>query len=362
MTITTDILQQVAQATGAQAVSHTQLIQPLWGGYGKLFRAWLQSGDHPSVIVKHIQLPQPAHHPRGWNTDRSHQRKLHSYQVETHWYRDFAGQCPGEYPVPQCLYVREQDGDILLILEDLATLGFSEIRQTASETEVQACLRWLAWFHARHLGAVPTGLWPTGTYWHLATRPDELAALEDPALKAAASCIDRVLSQCRYQTLVHGDAKLANFCFTPDGTRVAAVDFQYVGGGCGMKDVILFLSSCLPFEQCEARVPALLDGYFASLREAIVALSVTGELKLAHKMQLTPAVLAGDVEQTWRPLYAIAWADFQRFVKGWCPDHWKINAYTEQLTHQALLQLAHWGPEPGVSQSSSTDPNQTIQE
>ncbi|UTV29371.1 ecdysteroid 22-kinase family protein [Photobacterium atrarenae] len=362
MTITPEILQQVAQATGAKCVAQTQMIQPLWGGYGELFRAWLQGSEHLSVIVKHIKLPQPKYHPRGWNTDRSHQRKLHSYQVETHWYRGFAGHCPEECPVPQCLYVHEEDGEILLILEDLATLGFSEVRQTASETEVQACLRWLAWFHALHLGVAPAGLWPTGTYWHLATRPDELAALEDPALKAAAQRIDQVLAQCRYQTLVHGDAKLANFCLTPDGTQVAAVDFQYVGGGCGMKDVILFLSSCIPFEQCEARVPALLDGYFAELRQAITALSETGELKLAARMQLTPATLAADVEQAWRPLYAIAWADFQRFVKGWCPDHWKINAYTEQLTRQALNQLDRFEIEPGANSAASTDPNPPMQE
>ena len=28
-------------------------------------------------------------------------------------------------------------------------------------------------------------------------------------------------------------------------------------------------------------------------------------------------------------IYALAWADFQRFVKGWSPEHWKINEYTE---------------------------------
>ncbi|MEH6453948.1 MAG: choline kinase, partial [Psychromonas sp.] len=45
---------------------------------------------------------------------------------------------------------------------------------------------------------------------------------------------------------------------------------------------------------------------------------------------------------TWRPLYAIAWADFQRFIKGWSPQHWKITPYTEQLKQQALDSLINY--------------------
>lgn len=40
--------------------------------------------------------------------------------------------------------------------------------------------------------------------------------MEDRALREAAPLIDRRLAQCPYQTLVHGDAKLANFRFRAD--------------------------------------------------------------------------------------------------------------------------------------------------
>ncbi|MCW8330962.1 ecdysteroid 22-kinase family protein [Photobacterium sp. SDRW27] len=334
MTIPTDVLHKVAQAVGAESVAGTQLIQSLWGGYGELFRATLVGSGYPTVIVKHIKLPQPLHHPRGWNTVTSHQRKLDSYQVEVNWYQHFANhvseshfsnQYYAQCPVPKCLFVEQQGDEILLILEDLKVLGFSEVHQQIELAQVKACLTWLANFHARHLAVSPDGLWECGTYWHLDTRPDELAALTDPALKSAAKKIDTVLKQCRFQTLVHGDAKLANFCFTPDGKHVAAVDFQYVGRGCGMKDVILLLSSCVPFDDCKAQVPGLLVHYFAELKQALT--------------ELQPHVIPEQVEQEWRPLYCVAWADFQRFVKGWCPDHWKINTYTEGLTQQALTQL-----------------------
>ncbi|WP_299017704.1 phosphotransferase [uncultured Photobacterium sp.] len=325
MVIPSDVLQRVAQATDAESIKETQLIQSLWGGYGELFRATLNGGCYDSVIVKHIKLPRPKQHPRGWNTALSHQRKLYSYQVEVNWYQQFANQCSPLCPVPRCLFVEAQDEEILLVLEDLGTLGFSEVHKVANSVQVKACLSWLAQFHAQHFGVEPEGLWQTGTYWHLETRPDELAALNDEPLKEAAGLIDHTLKQCRFQALVHGDAKLANFCFTPDGSKVAAVDFQYVGKGCGMKDVILFISSCVPFEECQFRVPLLLDHYFAELKRALT--------------RFQPQVEPSLVEQEWRPLYCVAWADFQRFVKGWSPDHWKINAYTEGVAQQALTQL-----------------------
>ncbi|EQM44960.1 hypothetical protein D042_4748 [Vibrio parahaemolyticus NIHCB0757] len=56
-------------------------------------------------------------------------------------------------------------------------------------------------------------------------------------------------------------------------------------------------------------------------------------------MVYQPNLDPDEVEHEWRPLFAVAWADFQRFVKGWSPDHWKINPYTEALTRRALAYL-----------------------
>jgi hypothetical protein len=47
------------------------------------------------------------------------------------------------------------------------------------------------------------------------------------------------------------------------------------------------------------------------------------------------------LEAEWRRLYPIAWADFQRFLKGWCPQHTKLNAYSEQMTQIAIQSLRH---------------------
>lgn len=119
-----------------------------------------------------------------------------------------------------------------MVLEDLDASGYPGRRGDLSPDQVEPCLRWLAAFHATFMGEEPAGLWPVGTYWHLKTRPDELAAVDDPELIRAAPALDHLLNQASHRTVVHGDAKVANFCWSHSGDAVAAVDFQYVGGGC----------------------------------------------------------------------------------------------------------------------------------
>jgi hypothetical protein len=227
--------------------------------------------------------------------------------------------------VPECYGLEESDDEFLMVLEDLDASGFPVRKDSVTMDEMQACLKWLASFHATFMGQEPEGLWKVGTYWHLETRPDELEALEDAELRAAAGEIDARLNSARYLTFVHGDAKLANFCFSEDGLNVAAVDFQYVGGGCGMKDVAYFIGSCLYEEDCERYESELLAFYFTELRAALKARGSDIDLDA--------------LEQEWRELYPIAWTDFHRFVKGWSPGHWKIHGYSERLAREVIEQL-----------------------
>lgn len=322
------ITNTVLAATGARKIRSATVIQSLWSGYGEIVRLELQGGRYASVILKHIKLPEAGDHPRGWNTNRSHERKIRSYQVEAHWYQDYAFQCDDACRVPKCLAVNAAADETLLVLSDLDAAGFDVRKESATIQDIYACLDWLASFHASFLSSSADGLWECGSYWHLDTRPDELAALEDFLLREAAAGIDQELAQCRFQTLIHGDAKLANFCFSGDAATpgVAAVDFQYVGRGCGMKDVAYFLGSCLREDECETLEATLLDYYFSSLRE-----------QLAQKQ---PETDAAALEAEWRGLYDVAWADFHRFLKGWSPGHWKINSYSEKLTRRVIERLS----------------------
>jgi hypothetical protein len=307
----------ILQRTGASSLYEKEMIQQLWSGYGEIMRVGLREAEVDSVIVKHVQLPLHQRHPRGWNTDIGHQRKVKSYQVETCWYKTYSSLSAAR--LPHCLALETQDDEVWMVLEDLDAAGYPLRKRSVNWDDITACLAWLAQFHASYLGQAPEGLWDVGTYWHLATRPHELEELTDQRLKEAAPLMDEKLNSCTHQTFVHGDAKLANFCFSPGG-QVAGVDFQYVGGGCGMKDVAYFIGSCLHERDCERMEGQILDTYFEYLQGA---LEKTNEA----------------LEQEWRSLYRVAWADFHRFLKGWSPGHWKLNSYSERVTAEVINSL-----------------------
>lgn len=211
-----------------------------------------------------------------------------------------------------------------MVFEDLDTVGFNRRLHSVSWKEVQLCLSWLANFHGTFMGEKPEKLWSKGTYWHLETRPDELKAMKDMELKNAAHAIDRKLNNCSYKTFVHGDAKLANFCFSHDGNSVAALDFQYVGGGCGMKDVAYFIDSCLYDDECESWEDDILEYYFGELKKALVINQKSIDFEA--------------LEKEWRQLYHIAWADFYRFLKGWAPGHYE-SRYSERICRKVIKEL-----------------------
>jgi hypothetical protein len=321
-----EFINTIKQATGAYDVKLVEGIQELWSGYGSILRYQLTGAEMKHVVVKYISFAKAESHPRGWNTDISHQRKLKSYQVEQEWYKKWASACDETCKIPKCLAIKSIDDETLIVLEDLDESGYPVRLGSVNEAQLCTCLSWLANFHAVFVNRMPEGLWEQGTYWHLATRPDELEILDDIPLKNSAKAIDEALNNSEFLTIVHGDAKLANFCFSESGDKVAAVDFQYVGGGCGMKDVAYFIGSCLRETDQERFESKLLDYYFSQLRAAI------------QKHQ--PEVDSIELEKDWRALYPYAIADFHRFLKGWSPGHWKQNSYTERTTQYVISQLS----------------------
>ena len=224
----------------------------------------------------------------------------------------------------------QQDNIVsLLLMEDLDQAGFAKRYDEGSLESVRLGIRWLAYFHAKFLNQALHMLWPIGTYWHLATRPDEFAQMPEGELKQKATQLDSALNNARFQTLLHGDAKLANFCFSDDGSDLAAVDFQYVGRGAGIKDVMYFMGSCLDDAELTELADDLLDEYFVILKRAV---------ERYHKGTFVSLGFAA-LEYEWRDLVPFAWADFQRFLAGWAPEHYKLNGYMQKQTAIALAKI-----------------------
>ncbi len=319
------MLDWIKSQTRAQKVSKGTRIQSLWSGYGEIYRVQLEGADYSSAVVKHVAPPQDSFHPKGWNTNLSHQRKLRSYQVEQNFYQSYSAQHLESFYVPSCYGVRKLEGQWGFVLEDLDASGYAGRAHELSLRQMKQCLDWLASFHANYLKVSPRGLWEVGSYWHLETRPDELLALEHQGLKQHAAQIDAVLNACAFPTFVHGDAKPANFCFSPAKEAVAAVDFQYVGGGCGIKDVVYFFCSALDEDDCDEHAELLLEHYFGQLGSLL-------EPKLGAEEW-------GALEAEWRQLYPFAWADFYRFLLGWAPGHYKLNQYGMELVERLLKTL-----------------------
>ena len=146
--------------------------------------------------------------------------------------------------------------------------------------------------------------------------------MPNSSLKQAAIYLDRQLQNATFQTLIHGDAKIANFCFGQENGEIAAVDFQYCGRGVGIVDVVYFLGSAFSSQTLTDFAPLMLDNYFAHIRHA-----------LHDRLE---QVQLDNLEREWRGLYPIAWADFERFLMGWSPGHHKLHTYSRTQTTLAI--------------------------
>jgi len=303
------------------------ILQRLWSDYGEIAR-YYSPRLTKTMIVKHVAPPAEVHHPRGWHSDIGHQRKVDSYQKEAAFYQSFAALCDEHCYVPQFIALiqnREYGEQQALIMEDLGSIGFTQVYQSVTELQIKAVLSWLAHFHARFLAIDTSALWPIGSYWHLTTRQAEYMVMPSGPLKKNANIIADTLETGRFRTLIHGDAKLANFCFSVNDD-VAAVDFQYVGRGVGVKDVMYFLGSCLSDKLLWEKHDEYVDYYFEVLKNVQLLRYLGSETE----QQIL------ELEQEWRVLIPFAWADFNRFLQGWSAEHVKINDFMQAQTALVL--------------------------
>jgi hypothetical protein len=335
------IIQILTQQFSTPDIEYIETVQSLWSGYGNISRYRIGS---QLVIIKTIDIQtQQRDHPRGWQSDFGHQRKLSSYLNELNFYQQIACKTDSHCRVPKLYVGQGDDYQLVFIMEDLNAQGFSlryehapiihntpQSPLTVMEISpiADSVIKWLAYFHAQFMQTPAlqsvdiSQQWPQGSYWHLATRPDEYAKMPNSSLKQAAIYLDRQLQNATFQTLIHGDAKIANFCFGQENGEIAAVDFQYCGRGVGIVDVVYFLGSAFSSQTLTDFAPLMLDNYFAHIRHAL--------------QDRLDQVQLDRLEHEWRRLYPVAWADFERFLMGWSPGHHKLHTYSRTQTTLAI--------------------------
>ncbi|KAJ3475985.1 hypothetical protein NLI96_g11467 [Meripilus lineatus] len=281
-------------------LTSSKTIATLWSNYGRIYRLKLSNDAPKTLILKSIHPPATSLA----DSDESHLRKLLSYEVEKWFYHHLASRLPSSVKVARSYAARGND-DGNLILEDLEVDFPSPAYGSLGNEAMECVLTWLAVFHATFFrfhrvgswnftpspnefrkfivtGRTVRGVWQRGTYWYLETRRDELGDTNDPEyawlkpwIEKASHLLGHLLisvlsipqvndateSEIRqYGTLVHGDAKDANILFNQppqrgrgrnhqqeDETSVplqcALYDFQYVGLGLPVHDLIYFIGT-----------------------------------------------------------------------------------------------------------------------
>lgn len=298
-------------------------IHALWSGCGSIIKANIDGQD---VVIKHTYVPDSLKHRHIIQTDIAKHRKAKSYAVEMDFYQFITAALPAHIDVPELIWSASSDFSNTLVFKDFSFSDFVT-PEIASLADIKEIITWLARFHGTFLGVssplIEQKLWSQGGYWHLATRPDEYRKMADCPEKIHAAQMDTIITNSPFKTLIHGDAKLANFALNQQ--MVIGYDFQYVGKGIGLQDVMLFFTSVFNAEQLTEHCDMLLEFYFEAL-----------QLALSNRFE--PRVIQ-QIEQSWREAWPIIWADFYRFLLGWKPDHSKINPYMKMQSKMAVAQM-----------------------
>ncbi|TMO69697.1 phosphotransferase [Pseudoalteromonas aurantia] len=297
----------------------------LWSGCGEVIKADI---DNQHAVIKFSSVPDTLEHPNIRQSLFAKARKAKSYCVERHFYQLYAPRLPYCTATPELLWADECGSENILVFKDFTTQGFHAVEGVDLEA-VGNIVAWLARFHATFLWCdiepepEHTKLWEQGGYWHLATRPDEYEKMPKGDIKRYAVDLDNRLVSQKYRTLIHGDAKQANFAIKQNA--VMGYDFQYVGKGVGLQDIMLLFTSVFSSEQQHVYEEPLLALYFSELHAA---------LKTRYDIDIKR-----EIESQWRGAWPIIWSDFYRFLLGWKPNHLKINNYMKRQVNVVMSEL-----------------------
>lgn len=231
-------LAQSADPEVASVISQSQ-IASLWAGMGSIVRLQCRDsrGKASTIIAKQIKCSNPQ--------SFGDKRKAASYHVEASFYGSkYCEVLSTRHICCQGLHTVDSGrGEITILMTPLPGETIHCMDGDVSKAAVRSVARLHAYFWGieKANAAVKAGLAEQGTYWYLATRPDEYDNMSNHGLsrklKESARDIDEALKEHKYQTVCHGDLKACNMAMSTDPSYVTFVDFQYLGKACPAKDL-----------------------------------------------------------------------------------------------------------------------------
>jgi hypothetical protein len=235
---------------------------------------WADGTDAPASVVAKC----PSHD----DASRNIAALTGTYVKEVSWYRELAA--GSGVAAPHCHHaeIAADDVDFILILSDLAPARQGDQLAGIGLTGLLPCIDAAAGLHAllwndpkletlpwlsRDNGDLIRHLFPQ---FYLGFRERYATRLAPDVLDLGAGIVERIdaylAREPAARTIVHGDLRIDNILFAPDGERCWLVDWQTLGRGSGASDLAYLIGTSIadPFERGAADRPAF-DHWIAAL-------------------------------------------------------------------------------------------------
>ncbi|WP_428630780.1 phosphotransferase family protein [Sphingopyxis sp.] len=236
---------------------------------------WHDGVDAPTTVI----VKCPSHD----EASRNIAKLTGTYVKEVSWYRELAA--ASGVAAPQCHHyaIADDEVDFILILSDLAPARQGDQLAGIGLTGLVPCIEAAAKLHAHlwndpQLAQIPWLARDNGDLiravfpqLYLGFRERYATRLAPELLEVGAGIVDRLdaylAREPSVRTIVHGDLRIDNIMFTPDGAACWLVDWQTLGRGSGAADLAYLVGTSIadPFERAAADRPAF-DHWIAALK------------------------------------------------------------------------------------------------
>ncbi|MFA1541979.1 phosphotransferase [Actinomadura monticuli] len=243
------------------------------GQMGSVYRLSLTGGGVPARLVAKLPLPDPAVRAMVGGT----------YRTEVMFYRDIAGTVAIRTPHCHHAEIDLDTFEFVLLLEDLAPAVQGDQLAGCSADQARACVAGLAGLHGPRWcdaslldaggltrpdasdAATLAEVYAPAVEIFVDRFPDRLSAEDKDTLRRSAAGIDAwLVGRPERFGLVHGDYRLDNLLFPPEGAPIT-VDWQTLTIGLPARDLSFFLATSLSVADRRAHERDLVARYHEAL-------------------------------------------------------------------------------------------------